>query len=349
MKLLEQTLAKIKPLDENAMEAARSRQNELTKPAGSLGRLEELSIQLCGVQGKCLPVLEKKAIITMAGDHAVAAEGFHNWPQAVTVQMIMNIATGGAGVNALANHGGIKVIPVDMGVMSDLPENSGIINKKIGYGAKSIMREPAMSRDQAIKAIEAGIRLVMDEKEQKGLDIVGTGDMGIGNTTPSSAICAVLTGVTVEAATGRGTGIDDKQLANKVAAIKQAIALHKPNKEDALDVLSKLGGFEIAGIAGVCLGAAATRTMVVVDGFISTAGAMIAAMLSPNTKSYMVSAHKSVEPGHVAMLKYLGLRPVLDLDFRLGEGTGAALAINLVAAAVAVIRNMRTFAEAGVG
>ena len=348
MELLNETLTKIKPLDVKAMAEAVERQNQLTKPAGSLGRLEELSIQLCGIQGRCLPVLKNKAIITMAGDHAVAREGFHNWPQAVTVQMIMNIATGGAGVNALANHSGIKVIPVDMGVMSDLPTNCGIINKKVGYGVKSIIREAAMTREEAISAIEAGIQLVLDEKKQNGLDVVGTGDMGIGNTTPSSAMCSVMTGVTVEEATGRGTGINDIQLQAKIKAIKEAITLHKPDKKDAIDVLYKLGGYEIAGIAGVCLGAAVTNTMVVVDGFISTAGAMVAGMLSPQAKAYMVSAHKSVEPGHTAMLQFLGLKPVLDLDFRLGEGTGAALTINLVEAAVAVISNMRTFAEAGV-
>ncbi|MCL2475344.1 MAG: nicotinate-nucleotide--dimethylbenzimidazole phosphoribosyltransferase, partial [Chloroflexi bacterium] len=237
MSLLNETLVKIKPLDKEAMDQAFKRQESLTKPAGSLGRLEDISIQLAGIQGRAIPKINKKAIITIAGDHAVASEGFHNWPQEVTIQMIMNIATGGAGVNALASHAGIQVIPVDMGVMSELPQNMGIINKKIGYGAKNIIKGPAMTREEAVAAIEAGIQLVLDEKASNGLDIVGTGEMGIGNTTPSSAICAVLTGVSVEEATGRGTGINDKQLAAKIAAIKEAIKVNNPLKEDPIDVL----------------------------------------------------------------------------------------------------------------
>ena len=285
MKLLTSTINKIKPLDKTAMAEARARQDTLTKPAGSLGRLEELSIQIAGIQGKARPVIENKAMITMAGDHGVVDEKVGNWPREVTAQMVENFLRGGAGINVLARQAGARIVFVDMGVASDLKPNPQLIVKKIGYGTKNMCLGPAMTREQAVKAIEAGIEIVNGEAE-KGLDIVGTGDMGIGNTTASSAIFAAMTGKPVEEVTGRGTGLTDEQLAHKIDVIKRALAVNKPDPARPLDVLAKVGGFEIGGLAGVMLGAAAKRIPVVIDGFISGAAALIAVALAPQLKDY---------------------------------------------------------------
>jgi len=347
LKALEQALREIKPPDEKAMAAARARQDTLTKPLGSLGRLEELSIKLAGIRGEPIPRINHKAIVTMAADHGVVAEGVSAYPQAVTPQMVLNFLRGGAGINVLAKHAGARIIVVDMGVASDMEPHPALVSRKIARGTSDMARGPAMSREQAIKSIEVGLEIV--EKEvKKGLDIVGTGDMGIGNTTPSSAITAAITGEKVEKVTGRGTGIDDKQLAHKVEVIERALKANKPNPDDAMDVLAKVGGFEIGGICGVIVGAAAHRIPVVIDGFISGAAALIAVGLSPRVKDYLIASHCSVEIGHKAILKYLGLKPILDLELRLGEGTGAALGIFLVEAAAKILAEMATFAEAGV-
>ena len=347
MKALEQALREIKPPDEKAMAAARARQDTLTKPLGSLGRLEELSIKLAGIRGEPIPRINHKAIVTMAADHGVVAEGVSAYPQAVTPQMVLNFLRGGAGINVLAKHAGARIIVVDMGVASDMEPHPALVSRKIARGTSDMARGPAMSREQAIKSIEVGLEIV--EKEvKKGLDIVGTGDMGIGNTTPSSAITAAITGEKVEKVTGRGTGIDDKQLAHKVEVIERALKANKPNADDAIDVLAKIGGFEIGGICGVIVGAAAHRIPVVIDGFVSGAAALIAVGLSPRVKDYLIASHCSVEIGHKAILKYLGLKPILDLELRLGEGTGAALGIFLVEAAAKILAEMATFAEAGV-
>ena len=347
MKTLEQALREIKPLDEKAMAAARARQDTLTKPLGSLGRLEELSIRVAGIKGKPIPKINRAAIVTMAADHGVVAEGVSAYPQAVTPQMVLNFLHGGAGINVLARHIGAKVIVVDMGVASDIAPHPALLSRKIAHGTSDMARGPAMSREQAIKSIEVGLEIV--EKEAKtGLDIVGTGDMGIGNTTPSSAITAAITGEPVAKVTGRGTGIDDKQLAHKVEVIERALEVNKPNADDALDVLAKVGGFEIGGICGVIVGAAAHHIPVVIDGFISGAAALIAVGLSPAVKDYLIASHCSVEIGHKVILKHLGLKPILDLELRLGEGTGAALAISLVEAATKILAEMATFDEAGV-
>ncbi len=347
MKLLTQTIEKIKPPDKAAMTEAQTRQDQLTKPAGSLGRLEEISIQIAGIMGKAKPKIEKKAMITMAGDHGVVDEKVGNWPREVTAQMVENFLHGGAGINVLARQTGARIVFVDMGVASDLKPNKQLIVKKVGYGTKNMCQGPAMTREQAVKAIEAGIEIVNDEVK-KGLDIVGTGDMGIGNTTASSAIFAAISGKTVEEVTGRGTGLSDEQLTHKIDVIKRALAVNKPDPAKPLDVLAKVGGFEIGGLAGVMLGAAARRIPVVIDGFISGAAALIAMALAPQLKDYIIAAHVSAEAGHSAMLKHMGLKPLLSLDMRLGEGTGAALGIFLVEAAVRTLNEMATFAEAGV-
>ncbi len=347
MNNLEHTIARISPLDEAAMAAARARQDNLTKPQGSLGRLEELSIQMAGIQGRAIPIIAHKVIVTMAGDHGVAREGVSAYPAEVTPQMVLNFLAGGAGINVLARHAGARVVVVDVGVAIDLPPHPQLVSKKVGYGTANLAVGPAMTREQAVQAIEVGIKVV-EAEVARGLDIVGAGDMGIGNTTPSSAIVAAMTGAPVEKITGRGTGVDDAGLARKVAVIERALALNRPDPTDALDVLARVGGFEIAGLAGVMLGAAANRVAVVVDGFVSGAAALVAAGLSPAVVPYMVAGHRSVEGGHAYALAHLGLTPLLDLQMRLGEGTGAALGISLVEAATKVLAEMATFAEAGV-
>jgi nicotinate-nucleotide--dimethylbenzimidazole phosphoribosyltransferase len=347
MNLLEKTIDTIKPPERKAMEQARARQDDLTKPTGSLGRLEELSVKLAGIQGKASPQIDKKAMITMAGDHGVLAENIGNWPQEVTAQMVENFLNGGAGINVLARQVGARIVFVDMGVASDLKPHSQLTVRKIGFGTANICRGPAMTAEQAVKAVEAGIEIVETEAD-KGLDIVGTGDMGIGNTTASAAICSVITGRPASEVTGRGTGLSDEQLAHKIGVIEKALAVNKPEASQPLDVLAKLGGFEIGGLAGVILGAAARRVPVVIDGFISGAAALIAASLAPQVKDYLIAGHVSAESGHPAMLEYLGLKPLLDLGLRLGEGTGAALGMFIAEAAARTLNEMATFAEAGV-
>jgi len=347
MDLLTKTIGNIKPLDEKAMAAARARQDQLTKPAGSLGRLEELSVRIAGIQGKAKPQIKDKAMITMAGDHGVVDEKVGNWPREVTAQMVENFLRGGAGINVLARQAGARIVFVDMGVASDLKPDKQLIVKKIDYGTKNMCLGPAMTGEQAIKAVEAGIEVINNEAK-KGLDIVGTGDMGIGNTTASSAVFAALSGKTAAEVTGRGTGLSDEQLAHKIDVIKRALAVNRPNPSQPLEVLAKVGGFEIGGLAGVMLGAAAKRIPVIIDGFISGAAALIAMALAPQLKDYIIAAHVSAEAGHAAMLSYMGLKPLLNLDLRLGEGTGAALGIFLAEAGVRTLKEMATFAEAGV-
>jgi nicotinate-nucleotide--dimethylbenzimidazole phosphoribosyltransferase len=345
--LLRKTIAAIKPLDKEAMAKASARQDMLTKPQGAFGRLEEISIKLAGIQRKAIPVIKNKAIITMAGDHGVVAEKVGNYPQEVTPQMVLNFVRGGAAINVISRQIGARVIVVNMGVVGDLPADIPVVNKLIAKGTKNIAKGPAMTQAQAIKSIEAGIEVVNAEID-KGLDIVGTGDMGIGNTTPSSAICAVMTGQPVAKVTGRGTGLSDEQLVHKIEVIEKAIAINKPNAKDGLEVLTKLGGFEIGGIAGVILGAAARGVPVVVDGFISGAGALIAESLAPLAKDYMFLGHLSVEPGHRIMSEKLGLKPIVTLDLRLGEGTGAAIGIFIAEISAKILSDMATFGEAGV-
>lgn len=345
--MLEKIIEKIQPLDEAAMEAAQARQNMLTKPAGSLGRLEELSIQIAGITGEAIPEINDKVIITMAGDHGVVAEGVSAFPQEVTPQMVLNFLYEGAAINVLTKHVGARITIVDMGVAAEMEAHPALVIKKIGKGTANMTEGPAMSRADAEKSILAGVEIVEAEIE-KGLDIVGTGDMGIGNTTPSAAIAAALTGIEPAKIAGRGTGVDDEGLKRKIDAIERALAHNAPDPKDGLDVLAKVGGFEIGGLAGVMLGAAANRKPVMVDGFISTAAAMIAATLAPAVRPYLIAAHRSQEYGHLQMIEWLGLKPLVDLDFRLGEGTGAALGISLAEAGCKILADMATFAEAGV-
>lgn len=345
--MLQETINTILPLDEKAITAARERQAQLTKPTGSLGRLETLSIQVAGITGQINPPLTERAIIVAAGDHGITAEGVSAFPSEVTPQMVLNFLNGGAAINVLARQAGARVVVLDAGVAADLPAHPDLINAKVASGTRNFALGPAMSREQAVQAVEAGLAAVTREAE-RGLHLVGTGDMGIGNTTPSSAICAVLTGADVSEVTGRGTGIDPQAWQRKVKAIERGLAANRPDPNDALDVLTKVGGFEIGAIAGVILGAAARRIPVLVDGFISTAGALIAAGLAPQSRHYMIAAHRSVEPGHQIMQNHLDLQPIFHLDLRLGEGTGSALAMPVVAAAVASLNQMATFADAGV-
>ncbi len=345
--LLNNTLEMIKPLDEKAMDAALTRQKLLTKPEGSLGRLEDLSIQIAGIQRKTIPEINHRAVITMAGDHGVVAEGVGNWPQEVTAQMVENFLIGGAGINVMAKQAGARNIIVDIGVASKVNPNPKLISRKIVPGTGNIAIGPAMTLKQAVKAIETGIEIVNDETA-RGLDIVGTGDMGIGNTTSSSAICAVITGRKLSEVTGRGTGITDEQLKHKISIVEKALAVNKPDSSQPLDILAKVGGLEIGGLTGVILGSAAQGIPVVIDGFISGAAALVAVSLAPLVKDYMIASHVSAEVGHRAMLEHMGLTPLLDLGLRLGEGTGAALGIFLCDTAVKILSGMSTFAEAGV-
>jgi nicotinate-nucleotide--dimethylbenzimidazole phosphoribosyltransferase len=345
--LIARTIQKIGPLDAVAMSRAKSRQDTLTKPEGSLGRLEELSIQLAGIQSSPQPRIKDKAVIVMVADHGVVAEGTSAYPQAVTTQMVLNFIQGGAAINVLSRQIGARVIVVDIGIQGETAHFPGIIHRKVAPGTGNMCQGPAMTPDQAVLAVETGIEIV-DGEICQGLDIVGTGEMGIGNTTASSAICAAMTGRPVEEVTGRGTGLDDKQLQHKIKVIKKGLEVNHPDPRSALDVLAKVGGLEIAGLAGVMLGAAARRVPVMVDGFISGAAALIAVGVCPGVREYLIPAHVSVEPGHIHLLKHLGLKPLMDLNLRLGEGTGAAAGIWLAEISCHILSEMATFAEAGV-
>ncbi|MFQ5856523.1 MAG: nicotinate-nucleotide--dimethylbenzimidazole phosphoribosyltransferase [Anaerolineae bacterium] len=344
---LDNLIAQITELDTSAMAKARARQDMLTKPRGSLGRLETLSVQLAGITGQPLPEIQHKVIVTMAGDHGVVVEGVSAYPQEVTPQMVLNFLRGGAAINVLARHVGARVVIVDMGVAAEMEAHPNLVDKKVALGTGNIVRGPAMRREQAVQALMAGAEVVEAELA-RGLDILGTGDMGIGNTTPSAAIAVALTGRSPADVVGRGTGVDDAGLAHKIAAVEKSLAVNQPDPADALDVLAKVGGFEIAGLAGATLAAAAHRRPVVVDGFISTAAAMIAVGLAPRVQPYLIAAHRSQERGHRIMLDWLDLEPLLDLALRLGEGTGAALGISLAEAACRILAEMATFAEARV-
>jgi nicotinate-nucleotide--dimethylbenzimidazole phosphoribosyltransferase len=340
-------LPSIPPLDHQAQTAARLRQDTLTKPPGSLGRLEALSIQLAAITGQDRPSMARKTVIVMAGDHGVTVEAVSAYPSAVTPQMVLNFAHGGAAINVLARQAGARIVVVDVGVAADLPARANVLSRKVAYGTQNFAIGPALTRDQAQAALQVGLDVIADEIV-RGLDLVATGDMGIGNTAASAAIVAAMTGAPIAQVTGRGTGIDDAGLARKVAVIERALAVNQPNPADAFDVLAKVGGLEIGGLAGVMLGAAARRVPVVIDGFISGAAALIAVGLLPEVKPYLIASHQSVEIGHRIVLDHLGLTPLLNLDLRLGEGTGAVLAFNLVEAAARILNEMATFAEAGV-
>ncbi len=345
--MVHETLKRIRPLSEDYAEQAQKRLDNLTKPQGSLGRLEEFARRLVAITENSMPVLDRKVIFTFAGDHGVADEGVSAYPREVTRQMVLNFLNGGAGINVLARHAGSEVVVVDMGVDYDFGKINGLLSRKVVMGTKNMRKGPAMTRAEAETCINVGIELA-DAYAKKRYAIFGTGDMGIANTTPSSAIAAVLTGKSVPEVTGKGTGIDDHALEIKIKVIEDSIALNRPDPKDPVDVLAKVGGAEIGGIAGLVIGAAANSVPVVIDGFISTAGALLAYCLEPKTGEYMFAAHNSVEKGHKAMLGKMGLRPVLDLDLRLGEGTGAALAMLMIEAGLKIYKEMATFGDAGV-
>ncbi len=348
MTLLEKTINGIKPLDKESMDQASSRQDILTKPQGSLGRREQLSIQVAGIQRRARPVCEKKAIFTFAGDHNVVyEEGIASAPIEITAQMVSNFSRGGAAVNILANHCGARVVVIDMGVATKYDGNDSVKNKFIAPGTSNIAKGPAMTREQAISSLEGGIETVLEEIEN-GLDIMGVGEMGIGNTTPSSAIYSLYTGLDPQLVTGSGAGIDEKKMKKKIEVVKRSLEINNPDKSDAIDVLSKIGGFDIGGMAGAMLGAAANHIPVVVDGFISTAAACLARALSPLVDDYLILSHHSAETGFVHASNHVGQKPLLDLGLRLGEGTGSALGISIVEASIKTINEMATFEQAGV-
>jgi nicotinate-nucleotide--dimethylbenzimidazole phosphoribosyltransferase len=344
---LKEVLDNIPPLEDKFKKKVQSRLDSLTKPPKSLGRLEIVARQYAVIRGQECPKLQKKVVYTFAADHGVTEEGVSAYPKAVTAQMVYNFLRGGAAVNVLARHVGAEVRVVDIGVDYDFHQLEGLIQKKVLRGTSNIAKGPAMTRQEALLAMEEGCGLAR-QAAADGADLLGTGDMGIGNTTPSSAIAAVMTGKPVPEVTGRGTGLDAKGHEHKIQVIQQAIELNQPDPRDPLGVLVKVGGLEIAGIAGFLLGAAASRVPVVVDGFISTAGALIAAGLYPKIKNHIFISHLSAERGHRAMCTSLGLKPLLDLDLRLGEGTGACLGISLVEAGVKILNEMATFDEARV-
>jgi nicotinate-nucleotide--dimethylbenzimidazole phosphoribosyltransferase len=347
MDLLNKTLKKIKSVDKQWHEIAQKHLDNLTKPLGSLGRLEEFAKRLVAISENKSPSINKKAIFTFAGDHGITEEGVSAYPKEVTSQMVFNFLRGGAGINVLARHAGADVIVIDIGVDYDFRDIEGLVKMKVIKGARNWTKGYAMTRDEAIRCIEIGIELA-NGYAKKGYRIFGTGEMGIGNTTPSSAVASVLTGMPVSEVTGRGTGITDESLKKKIAVIETGIKLNNPDPADAVDVLSKVGGAELGGIAGLILGAASNRMPVVIDGFISTAGALIAYCMEPASVDYMFAAHNSVEIGHKTMLDKMGLRPILDLDLRLGEGTGAALAMLMIESGLKIYKEMATFGEAGV-
>ncbi|HHW91250.1 MAG TPA: nicotinate-nucleotide--dimethylbenzimidazole phosphoribosyltransferase [Firmicutes bacterium] len=347
MEKLQAVLSQIKPLDRKVMAETQKRLDSLTKPPGSLGVLEELTCQVAGITGQVRPPLPKKTCILMAGDHGVVAEGVSAFPQEVTTQMVLNFLRGGAAMNVLSRHVGSELIIVDVGVAADLPDLPGLLKRKVAYGTANMAAGPAMTRGEAVAALEVGIEVVQD-CIARGTGLVGLGEMGIGNTTPSTAIIATYSGKPVAQVIGRGTGIDDERLKQKIRTVEKALAVNQPDPANPLDVLSKVGGLEVAALAGVVLGAAAGGIPVITDGFISTAAALIATELCPTVKEYLICSHLSAEPGHGTMLEYIGLKPLLHLDMRLGEGTGAALAMGLVEASLKILTEMATFAEAAI-
>lgn len=332
-KKIDEIIASIENIDTAFLDKAQERLDLLTKPQGSLGRLEDLAKQVVAIKESMCPNIDKKVIFVFASDHGVAIEGVSAYPQEVTAQMVNNFLAGGAAINVFARHVGAKLVVKDMGV---------------GKGTANFIKGPAMTMAQAITTVKAGIEIFQEEFKKGEIGIIGIGEMGIANTTASSAITAVLTNSKVEEVVGFGTGINEKTVFKKIDVIKRAITLNKPDAANPFDVLSKVGGFEIAGLVGVTLAAAACRVPVIIDGFISTAAALLAYKLEPKVKNYLIASHCSKEPGHKLQLKEIGLMPLFDLGLRLGEGTGAALAMSFVEAAVKMFNQMATFKSAGV-
>ena len=360
--VLSATRERIRPVDPASAARAAARAADLAIPAGSLGRMLDLGVLLAAIQGTLQPSFPRKAIVTAAGDHGVTRRGVSAFPAEVTPQMVANFVRGQAAVSALAGVAGARIMVVDAGVAADLREllgdrvsadfstvfdNGGVLDRKVRLGTADLSRGAAMSREEAVRSLEAGIDVALGLRGA-GIDLVGTGDMGIGNTTPSSALACVFTGRTPADMTGRGTGIDDASLERKRRVVEEGLSVNSPDPSDPVGVLAAVGGLEIGVIAGLILGGASVGIPIVVDGFISTAGALVACALAPHARGFLIAGHRSLEPGHRLMLDHLGLAPLLDLDLRLGEGTGAALAMPLIDGAAALLREMATFAEAGV-
>ncbi len=338
----------IPPLDLRAQEEARRRWDRLTKPAKSLGRLEDLGSRIAGMTGLGVPRAGRKVIFVAAADHGVATEGVSAYPQSVTGQMVENFLRGGAAINVLARQAGAEVVVINAGVIGRGHESNGVLSCGVRAGTGNFSREPAMSRAEAERIVEAGMGIFRQAHAARPVGMAGLGDMGIGNTTPATALTAVLTGVPVAQVTGRGTGLDDGQLLRKVRIIEQALALHRPDPGDPIGCLSAVGGLEIGCLAGITLAAAQARVPVMMDGFITASAALLACRLAPEAAGYLIASHRSVEPGHRVLLEELGLEPLLDLDLRMGEGTGAALGFSLVESALRLLAEMATFNEAGV-
>jgi nicotinate-nucleotide--dimethylbenzimidazole phosphoribosyltransferase len=340
-------IASVPSINPEWHERAIARLNSLTKPVGSLGRLEEIAARLVAISEKERPQCSGKAIFTMAADHGVTEEGISAYPKVVTRQMVLNFLSGGAAINVLCRHCGIDVIVVDIGVDGEFSGLSGLLKMKVARGTRNMAREAAMSEAELESALIVGLDLATTAHEQ-GRTLIGTGEMGIGNTTAASAITAVLTGRSVATVTGRGTGVDDSALKRKMQVIETALAVNHPQRSDPLDILRKVGGLEIVGMTGLIVGAAGRRIPVVVDGFISTAAAAVACAIEPKIRAFIFAGHRSSEPGHSVLLEFLGQKPLLDLEMRLGEGTGAALAMTIIDAAARVLSEMATFSSAGV-
>ena len=342
-------LKEIEPAALSYGQKAREREDMLTKPQGSLGRLEELAIDIASMKRQEIPQLKRKMIFTFAGDHGVVEEGVSAFPQEVTPQMVYNFINNSAAINVLARQAGAEMVIADLGVAAEMDiQHPNFRDQKISAGTRNFTKEPAMTREEAVKAITTGIDIFEEEHRKEPIDLVGIGEMGIGNTTPATAILAVISGENIESIVGRGTGIDDDGVIRKITAIKKAIAVNQPRKDDGIDILQKVGGYEIGGLAGVVLAAARHKVPVLIDGFISTSAALIAQLLNPVVCQYILASHRSEERGHEKMLEILNKKPILDLGMRLGEGTGAALAMHIVEAAVRIINEMATFESAGV-
>jgi len=344
---LEQTLKRILPLDRSVEGAAQARLDALTKPPRSLGRLEDWARHVCLIQGQVPPQLGPKVLYVFAADHGVTEEGVSAYPKDVTAQMTCNFLNGGAAINVLARHHGVDIEIIDVGIDHDLTLLPGLRDYKVRRGTANFARGPAMGRAEALRSVELGIQLAQEAAARR-VFLVGAGDMGIGNTSSAAAVFCALTGASPLDAAGRGTGIDDATFARKVAAIEKGLAVNRPDPNDPLDVLAKVGGLEIGAVTGVILGAAARRMPMVLDGFISGAAALLAQRLSPGVCEFLFASHLSAERGHASMLRELGLAPLLNLSMRLGEGTGACLAMGVLEAAVKVMREMATFESAGV-
>lgn len=344
MELLSKTLKSIKPQDAEAVKKAWDRIDNLTKPIGSLGVLEEIAAKVSGITGKLHNKLDKRNIIIMCADNGVVEEGISSNPQKTTALVTENFTKGITGVNVFSRFANSDITVVDIGINADI-ENSKVLNRKISYGTSNIAEGPAMSREQLIKAIETGIEIV-DVLVEKGYELFGTGEMGVGNTTTSAAVISILCDLDSDIVVGRGAGLLNKEFKNKKRVVRQAIELNKPNKEDVLDILSKVGGYDIAGLCGCFLGAAKNRVPIVIDGVISSAAALCAYKMNPFARDYIFPSHMSAEPGAVCMMKEIGLEPMLNLRMRLGEGSGCPIAFKIIDAALCMINEMGTFEDA---